>query len=153
LETYTPYDTCLPPCIEGPLLACIGAATSCQKETDQTCWNSGAYQQTFPILTIIDNMNSQLPTTESSFYARDGSICLRIESGVDADGSAQSSYYDASGTLLGSSVQMASTGNVWSCGGQRYLGNATDSPACTNDPRTLLALGEGCSSFAAPSCP
>ena len=27
----TPYDGCLPPCIEAPLSACIGAATSCEQ--------------------------------------------------------------------------------------------------------------------------
>jgi hypothetical protein len=146
------YDGCAPACIEKPLLACIGAASSCAQEPPgplpRTCWSSGAYLQTTSMDLLIDRSDGgEGPGSYSSLYAPDGALCANI-SFTESGGVAESSYQDANGRLLATL-----TGGVWTCNGQQYRQNAAGSPACVNDPQGWLALGQGCSTLDAGTCP
>jgi hypothetical protein len=137
--TYTRYDTCLPPCIEQPLVACIGAATSCQGQSLLTCWDSGAHEETDSSSLGIGG--AATTDASSSFYAPDGSLCAR-EDVSTVNGVRQSSLSDANGMFIGSLAYVASSGYVWTCGGKQYLENGRQ-PGLHRRPRGFVGNEPG----------
>jgi hypothetical protein len=138
--TLTDYSGCLPPCLYGPLSACVGNATACTTAGPGICWDTGA----------IATITAQHPdggglVQQTAISSPSGAICFTQIVSAGTSGIPGISFYDGAGDLLATTTSDLNTPTAYviNCDGKSYAGKrAFPCSGCTDNSPILL--GNGC---------
>ena len=132
----TSYSGCLPPCLYGPLMSCVGNATACTTGSPGICWDTGdraTISSSHPDGGCLEE--------QVAIHSPDGSLCFTQITAAGTSGIPGLSFYDGNGNLLAYTTSDLNTpvGYVINCDGRSYAAKrAFPCSSCSDNSPILL---------------